>query len=77
MNKKKILLELQSLGARIDVPLNDPGRCGGAGPSDDKAFLFDGVPAGSSTTSNKSSLAADDNEGSPEMRLSAICCTFY
>jgi len=45
MNKKKILLELQSLGARIDVPLNDPGRCGGAGPSDDKAFLFDGVPA--------------------------------
>ena len=40
-------------------------------------FLFDGVPAGSSTTSNKSSLAADDNEGSPEMRLSAICCTFY
>ncbi|MBH09779.1 MAG: radical SAM protein [Candidatus Marinimicrobia bacterium] len=45
MDKKKILLELQSFGARIDAPLSDPGRCGGAGPSDDKAFLLDGVPA--------------------------------
>ena len=45
MDKKKILLELQSFGARIDVPLEDRGRCGGAGPSDDKAFLLDGVPA--------------------------------
>ena len=35
-------------------------------------FLFEGVPAGSSTTSNKSSLAADDIAGRPEMRLSAI-----
>ena len=45
MDKKKILLELQSFGARIDVPVEDYGRCGGAGPSDDKAFLLDGVPA--------------------------------
>ena len=40
-------------------------------------FLFEGVPAGSSTTNNKYSLAADDSEGSPEMRLSAIYLTFY
>jgi radical SAM protein (TIGR04043 family) len=45
LDKKKILLELQSLGARLDVPLEDRGRCGGAGPSDDKAFLLDGVPS--------------------------------
>jgi len=45
MDKKKILLELQSFGARIDVPVEDRGRCGGAGPSDDKAFLLDGVTA--------------------------------
>ena len=45
MDKKKILLELQSFGARIDVPVEDRGRCGGAGPSDDKAFLLDGAPA--------------------------------
>ena len=45
LDKKKFLLELQSLGARLDVPLEDRGRCGGAGPSDDKAFLLDGVPS--------------------------------
>ena len=42
MDKKKILLELQSFGARIDVPVEDRGRCGGAGPSDDKAFCWMG-----------------------------------
>jgi len=33
MNKKQILLELQSFGARLDVPVEEHGRCGGAGPS--------------------------------------------
>ena len=45
MNKKQILLELQSFGARLDVPVEEHGRCGGAGPSDDKAFMLDGVAA--------------------------------
>ncbi|MEA1881694.1 MAG: MSMEG_0568 family radical SAM protein [Candidatus Marinimicrobia bacterium] len=45
MKKQKILVELQSFGARLDVQVGDRGRCGGAGPSDDKAFLLDGVVA--------------------------------
>ena len=45
MDKQKVLLELQSFGARLDVPVGDRGRCGGAGPSDDKAFLLNGVAA--------------------------------
>jgi len=45
MEKQKTLVELQSFGARLDVPVGDRGRCGGAGPSDDKAFLLDGIPA--------------------------------
>ena len=39
-------------------------------------FLFEGMPAGSSTSSSKSSLAAVDTAGRPEMRLSAILLQF-
>jgi radical SAM protein (TIGR04043 family) len=45
MSSQQIILELQSLGARIDVPVQDIGRRGGAGPSDDKAFMLAGVAA--------------------------------
>jgi radical SAM protein (TIGR04043 family) len=45
MQSEQIILELQSLGARIEVPVEDHGRRGGAGPSDDKAFLLAGVAA--------------------------------
>jgi radical SAM protein (TIGR04043 family) len=45
MQSEQIILELQSLGARIEVPVEDQGRRGGAGPSDDKAFLLAGVAA--------------------------------
>lgn len=45
MEHEQIILELQSLGARIDVPVEDRGRRGGAGPSDDKAFVLAGVAA--------------------------------
>ena len=37
-----------------------------------ETFLFEGDPAGSSTTRSKSSLAADVIAGRPEIRLSAI-----
>jgi radical SAM protein (TIGR04043 family) len=45
MQSQEIILELQSLGARIEVPVPDRGRRGGAGPSDDKAFMLAGVAA--------------------------------
>ncbi len=45
MDKNEIIISLQSLGARLDVPLEDRGRKGGAGPSDDKAFVLAGVAA--------------------------------
>src|SRR5258705_9267875 len=45
MQSEQIILELQSLGARIEVPVEDRGRRGGAGPSDDKAFMLAGVAA--------------------------------
>ena len=45
MEKQKTSVELQSFGAGLDVPVGDSGRCGGAGPSDDKAFLLDGIVA--------------------------------
>jgi radical SAM protein (TIGR04043 family) len=45
MALQEILLDLQSYGARIEVPVEQRGRRGGAGPSDDKAFLLAGVAA--------------------------------
>jgi radical SAM protein (TIGR04043 family) len=45
MALQEVLLELQSLGARIEVPVENRGRRGGAGPSDDKAFVLAGVAA--------------------------------
>lgn len=45
MALQEILLDLQSFGARIEVPVENRGRRGGAGPSDDKAFLLAGVAA--------------------------------
>lgn len=40
--QERLVIELQTAGARIDVPLDSIGRRGGAGPSDSKAFLLDG-----------------------------------
>jgi radical SAM protein (TIGR04043 family) len=45
MALQEILLDLQSYGARIEVPVESRGRRGGAGPSDDKAFVLAGVAA--------------------------------
>ena len=45
VDKQQLLLELQSLGARLDVPVEEHGRRGGAGPTDDKAFMLAGVAA--------------------------------
>lgn len=45
MTSQEIILDLQSLGARIEVPVEHRGRRGGAGPSDDKAFILAGVAA--------------------------------
>lgn len=42
---QEIILELQSLGARIEVPVENRGRHGGAGPADSKAFILAGVAA--------------------------------
>lgn len=42
---RELLTELQSLGAQVDVSEQERGRRGGAGPSDDKAFLLAGVAA--------------------------------
>jgi radical SAM protein (TIGR04043 family) len=39
---ERLVVELQTTGARIDVPVDDIGRRGGAGPADAKAFLFEG-----------------------------------
>lgn len=38
---ERLAVELQTMGARLDVPTDTIGRRGGAGPTDDKAFLFD------------------------------------
>lgn len=46
MNEKidleELVVDLQIRGARLEVPVATLGRRGGAGPTDDKAFLFDG-----------------------------------
>ncbi len=39
---EQLVVDLQTRGARFDAPVDTPGRRGGAGPTDDKAFLFDG-----------------------------------
>jgi radical SAM protein (TIGR04043 family) len=42
---QRLVVDLQTNGARIDdVPVHSIGRRGGAGPTDDKAFLLDGQP---------------------------------
>jgi radical SAM protein (TIGR04043 family) len=38
---EQLVVELQTMGARIDVPVDSIGRRGGAGPADAKAFLVD------------------------------------
>ncbi|HEX2987721.1 MAG TPA: MSMEG_0568 family radical SAM protein [Chloroflexota bacterium] len=40
MADQAIVTELQSLGARIEVPIKERGRRGGAGPSDGKPFVI-------------------------------------
>ncbi|MEW5956161.1 MAG: MSMEG_0568 family radical SAM protein [Chloroflexota bacterium] len=42
---QEIILDLQSLGARIETPVENRGRRGGAGPADSKAFILAGVAA--------------------------------
>lgn len=37
---EQLIVDLQTKGARIEVPLEERGRRGGAGPTDDKAFLL-------------------------------------
>jgi radical SAM protein (TIGR04043 family) len=39
--EEQLVVELQTMGARIDVPVDSIGRRGGAGPADAKAFLVD------------------------------------
>lgn len=39
---ERLVVDLQTKGARIEVPVDSLGRRGGAGPTDDKAFLLDG-----------------------------------
>jgi radical SAM protein, MSMEG_0568 family len=39
---EQLVVELQTKGARIEVPIDSLGRRGGAGPTDDKAFLLNG-----------------------------------
>ena len=66
MDNKQILLEMQSFGARLDVPVEEQGRRGGAGPSDDKAFVLAGVAAMVPTLGSfakKSPYAVVDNDG--------------
>lgn len=68
MQSELIILELQSRGARIEVPVEDQGRRGGAGPSDDKAFLLAGVAAmvptlGSFAQDSPFAVVADKNGG--------------
>ncbi len=45
MDRSEVLVQLQSRGARLKVPVEHEGRRGGAGPSDDKAFMMAGVAA--------------------------------
>ena len=66
MQSQQVILDLQSLGARIDVPVQDRGRRGGAGPSDDKAFMLAGVAAmvptlGSFAQNSPYAVVADEN----------------
>src|SRR5215471_12804974 len=68
MQTEQIILELQSLGARLEVPVADQGRRGGAGPSDDKAFLLAGVAAmvptlGGFAHQSPYAVVADSNGG--------------
>lgn len=37
---EQLVVDLQTKGARIEVPIDSLGRRGGAGPTDDKAFLL-------------------------------------
>ena len=39
-----LVVDLQSLGARLDVSDQSRGRRGGAGPADSKPFVLDGLP---------------------------------
>jgi len=68
MSSQQVILDLQSLGARIDVPVQDRGRRGGAGPSDDKAFMLAGVAAmvptlGSFAQNSPYAVVAGENGG--------------
>jgi radical SAM protein (TIGR04043 family) len=64
---QSVIIELQSLGARIDVPVENRGRRGGAGPSDDKAFMLAGVAAMVPTlgafSQNSPFAVVDDGQG--------------
>jgi radical SAM protein (TIGR04043 family) len=39
---EQLVVDLQTRGARLEVPFDSAGRRGGAGPTDDKPFLVDG-----------------------------------
>jgi radical SAM protein (TIGR04043 family) len=40
MTQRDLVTDLQSRGARIDIPIKDRGRRGGAGPADGKPFVI-------------------------------------
>jgi radical SAM protein (TIGR04043 family) len=40
--REQLVVELQTLGARLEASIDERGRRGGAGPADAKAFLLDG-----------------------------------
>lgn len=42
ISREQLVVELQTMGARLDIPVDTLGRRGGAGPADAKAFLLDG-----------------------------------
>jgi radical SAM protein (TIGR04043 family) len=45
MKPEELIVELQSCGANIKVPIAATGQRGGAGPADGKAFVMEGITA--------------------------------
>ena len=64
---EQLVVELQTSGARIDVPIDSIGRRGGAGPTDDKAFLLQGqalmVPTMASSVAESPYAVVPSGEG--------------
>ncbi|HEY8475476.1 MAG TPA: MSMEG_0568 family radical SAM protein [Chloroflexota bacterium] len=67
LNLEQLAVELQSKGARIEAPVDSLGRRGGAGPTDDKAFILDGhtlmVPTMSAMVAASPYVVHDQGDG--------------